>query len=281
MVGEVAGVVDRFELTPQEDFVRGVRYADGVLSFGPSGTQVIQALLCGVAGLFGAALGAAGAVSGRMEVAGLPVTNRWAGAVFAAVSLLIGSAIAAGLLRRGVSANSSGLQIRRFWAWAEVPWETIADVVAVETAERKWVTTAGASGIRVGATPVGSWSLGLAVRGDGSAVELPSFVAAARDEGLSLGRATATELKVQALRRYREQVVGPWASSSVAIRSVDEPTRTIELILDLATPTALWLLACWSVGELVTPAWLLVAYVVIGYGWFRRRRRDPFRSIRR
>lgn len=65
----------------------------------------------------------------------------------------------------------------------------------------------GTSGFSWRRNAVSSYCLGELKLIDGSAVTLPCFRSAARGEGLNLGGPTPKELKVAALRRYRELVV--------------------------------------------------------------------------
>lgn len=113
--------------------------------------------------------------------------------------------------------------------------------------------------------PVASWSLGVVELADGTTVELPGFMAAARDDGLSLGLATATELKVQALRRYMTHETGRTldAMPEPPPRAQDrsEDPSAWNLVGYFAGGISVWLLASWAAGTLTNPGLLAAGLV--------------------
>lgn len=247
------------------------------LRFAASGTQVIEAgILC-----FGAVLATIGSVTTAL---GAPTTlNGFE--VDHPVPVTIAFAVVAGgllaqafaALRSGVVATPDGLAVRDHWHWRSLCWDHIVDVQALDTSHERWAgfVGPGVGGLRM--RPVAAHSLGVAVTADGTVVALPSFYAAARGEGLSMGGPTPTELKVAALRRYREDIVGPWPGPSRTV-TVEQLEQTGSLVpaalLAVLAPAALWTVLELASDEpvgfgVLVAAWLGAAAL---FAWNNRRR---------
>lgn len=181
---------------PAHGSLWGVSSEDRVLRFGPSGSQRIQA------GLFlsvGIAIGAFTlAISAQSGSYGGIV----AGTLMSALSLTAG----VGLLRRRVIATPSHLRLRAGIRESTIDWTDIASLDVVDSFSGRTAWRVSSLGAVLRVRPVGKWSIGVARLRDGSTVRLPSFVSAARGEGLSMSGPTPTERRVDALRRYRESV---------------------------------------------------------------------------
>lgn len=213
------------------------------LRFAASGTQLIEA---GTA-CFGAAtaLVLAGMTAAGTEttIIGYRVDHPWP--VVAAALVIAGGLLvqAVALARSGVVATPEGLALRENWRWRNLSWTEIVDLQAVDTSTERWATFFDGDEIGVRMRPVGAYSLGVIVTADRDAMVLPSCQSAARGEGLNMGGPTPTELKVAALRRYREQVVGEWPDSQRPLRFSDlhgKPRPALAVLWALAVPTALW-----------------------------------------
>lgn len=122
--------------------------------------------------------------------------------------------------------------------------------------------------------PVASWSIGVIERLDGTALRLPGFAAAGRDDGLSLGLPTTTELKVQALGRYMACATGRQIEppSEVPTQIEDGRSSPWRIVWYLGGSVALWLLVSWAAGTLVSPALLIVGIVINLYLFAQRER---------
>jgi hypothetical protein len=189
-----------FRLTPQEDFVHGVSLVGTTLSFKLSGPQLIEVWLLLVLGLSVAV----GLTVVSLVGSGLQLGGPLVAGMLATVAI-VGYAVARS--RSGVTATPGGLSLRWTIRRRELRWADIEDLRSVETPPERWAASAGVGGMGIRPRPISSWSLGLVVLCDGATVPLPTFVSASRDEGLSLGDPTATDLKIEALRRYRREVV--------------------------------------------------------------------------
>lgn len=269
-----------FRLTPQEDFVHGVSLVGTSLRFIASGTQLIEAWLTIILGIPLAVGLVAASYAGRATVNGVEVARPEGAAAVGALILVAIVAYATARMRSGVTATPDGLTLRRTFRRRELIWSEIEDLQAVETSPERWAAFLGGGGVALRAQPVGSWSLGLVVLQSGTAVPLPAFVSASRGEGLSLGGQTPTELKVEALRRYREELVDAWPPNPGAPTKVESATTAWSIAFDLAWPLVLWLALSWAAGTLVAPLLPLMAYVGIFYQRWRIRRRDPLAITR-
>jgi hypothetical protein len=272
-----------FRLTPQEDFVRGVSLHGQTLRFAASGTQVIEALLlCAAATivLIGSAVTAAGVDT---MLNGVTVDHPWP-VVVAGVLVAAGFVVqAVGLWRSGVVASPEGLAVRDRWRWRRLGWNEVVDVQAFDTAPERWGAyfAGDAAGVRM--RPVASMSLGVAVLSNGVAVALPSCYSAAKGEGLSMGGPTPTELKVAALRRYREQAIGPWPDPQPPTSFVDAQRGVswiAAVLLAVAGPALLWVTLNLASDDEVPfdslATWWLIAIVVLGLSQRDRLRRALF-----
>jgi hypothetical protein len=272
-----------FRLTPQEDFVRGVSLHGDKLRFAASGTQVIEALLLCVGAMVVLVVAAVTAAGADMVVNGVTVDHPWP-VVVAGVLVAAGfAAQAVGLWRSGVVAAPAGLAVRDRWRWRRLGWDEVVDVQAFDTSPERWGAyfAGDAAGVRM--RPVASMSLGVAVLSNGVAVGLPSCYSAARGEGLSMGGPTPTELKVAALRRYREQVIGPWPATVQPTSFVDAQRGVswiAAVLLAVVGPALLWVTLNLASDDAVPfdslAAWWLLAIVVLGLSQRDRLRRALF-----
>lgn len=267
----------QFRLTPQEDFVRGVSLRDTTLRFAASGTQVIEAGILTFAALvaaIGSVITAAGAPT---TLNGFEVDHPLPVAIaFAVVACgLLAQAFAA--LRSGVVATPDGLAVRDHWRWRSLSWDHIVDVQALDTSHERWAGFVGPGVGGLWMRPVAAHSLGVAVTADGTVVALPSFYAAARGEGLSMGGPTPTELKVAALRRYREDLVGPWPGPSRTV-TVDQLEQAGSMapaaLLAVLAPPALWAVLELASDDHIGLGVLVVAWLGAAalFAWNNRRR---------
>lgn len=269
----VSSDLPEFRLSPQEDWIFGVKMRGSTLSFGPSGSEVALATVaCGLMIFIGAVM--AFGMSSGSTINGYPVKNPTA-------MLMIGVAIiayAAGFLISslgvGVRADATGLQLRRLWSRRHVPWSDVAALRAHETVPHRWDLFSGPDYLKFQMRPVSSWSVGVVEQVDGTVTRLPGFNAAARTDGLSLGLPTATELKVQALARYMTRITGVHNQPQTDVPtqlSDGEPSRWM-LVGYLGAAVALWLLVSWAAGTLVNPLLLIVGIVFNVYRFTQRQR---------
>jgi hypothetical protein len=159
----------------------------------------------------------------------------------------------------------------------------VVEVQAFDTTPERWGAyfAGDAAGVRM--RPVASMSIGVAVLSNGVAVALPSCYSAAKGEGLSMGGPTPTELKVAALRRYREHVIGPWPDSELPTSFVDAQRGVswiVTVILAVVGPALLWVTLNLASDDEVPfdslAAWWLIAIVVLGLSQRDRLRRALF-----
>lgn len=266
---------EEFRLSPQEDWIFGVGMRGGSLVFGPSGSVVAMACF---GSLFMAGFGILMMLTSSSDTTlnGYTVENPAAMVVLGAVALGFSIWYLVASLLVGLRADEEGLTIRRLVRRRRVPWDTVAAVRAHETAPERWVTFWGPNIITWQMRPVASWSIGVLEMAEGVTVRLPGFEAAARGDGLSLGLPTATEIKVQALRRYMSHVTGrPLDTSTELGASIPEDEETNALlwfVLGSFGVLAGWLLVSWAAGTFVSPALLVIALLFGAFQFARRRR---------
>ena len=192
-----------FTLTPQESFLYGVHLEDETLSFSASGTQVVQAIaMLTLETLLAVGL-VVSSLNGSLDVGGTLVNDRAAGAWVGVGLLVVAVVLTYVRVRPRVEADCDGLSIRSAWSTRRVGWAAVSDVAALETTRKRAAVLGGPGWIGLRMRAVTSWSVGVLVLSDGGVLQLPCFVAASRGEGLSLGGATSTEIKVAALQRFR------------------------------------------------------------------------------
>ena len=251
-----------FRLSPQEDFVFGVRMRGATLSFGPSGSEVTAASLVSTL-MLGVGLALALSSSSGSTINGYPVENPAAMPVLGSLTVVYAIGFFVTSVRAGVRADHEGIVLRSLWRRQHIPWGSIAGVHVQETAPQRWSLYVGADFMQWRARPVSSWSVGVVERVDGTSLRLPGFVAAVRDQGLSLGLATATELKMQALARFKAYVTGGSADLPAGPGVIAAPAAAKWTIpAHLAGGLVLWLLVSWAVGTLVSPAFLALGILV-------------------
>ena len=263
----------KFRLSPQEDWIFGVKMRGSTLSFGPSGSEVALATIaCSVMIVIGALMPFTS--SSGSTINGYPVKNPTAMLVIGVLLIAYAAGFLISSLGVGVRADQAGLTLRRFWSRQHIPWSGIATVRVQETIPHRWDLFAGPNYLKMQMRPVASWSIGVVERLDGTALRLPGFAAAGRDDGLSLGLPTATELKVQALGRYMA------CTTDREIESQSDMPTQIEnghsspwmIVRYLGGAVALWLLVSWAAGTLVNPVMLIVGAVISLYRFAQRGR---------
>ena len=265
--------LSEFRLSPQEDWIFGVKMRGSTLSFGPSGSEVaLAAVVCSVMIVIGALI--AFTSSSGSTINGYPVKNPTAMLVFGVLVIAYAVGFLISSLGVGVRADEAGLTLRRLWSRRHIPWSGIATVRVQETIPRRWALFAGPNNLTMQMRPVASWSIGVVERLDGTALRLPGFAAAGRDDGLSLGLPTATELKVQALGRYMACTTGRQAESPSDLPMQVENGRSSPwaIVWYLGGAVALWLLVSWAAGTLVNPLMLMVGVVINLYQFAQRER---------
>lgn len=250
----VAGVADEFRLAPEEDFLFGVRMRGSALSFGPAAGTLGAAvaiflvmMLYGVVGMFG-----------RTSVEHPIALHLHDGILMVAASTYL-----AIVVRSGVRADASGLTLRRIRR-RHIAWSEIADVRAHETEPTRWRLLVGPDHVALSPRAVRSWSVGVVECCDGEVIVLPGFLTAGRKDGISLGAATAVEIKVRALRRFRGHVTG------TPVEPMTDPTplapgapawwpfAAITLL-----GVVMWSLQSWAVGELANPLFLVIGLAAV------------------
>ncbi|MCB9381209.1 MAG: PH domain-containing protein [Acidimicrobiaceae bacterium] len=191
-----------FRLEPGEDFLFAVGMRNGSLRFGPAGGALLWAAL-------GSVIGTA--------IISVAFASGHAGTVTRVAAALVFTGAAVNLVktaRARVEASPHGVTVRgayrrqRCYAWPD-----IVDTRVVETEPERFLSLSvsfGGARHGGGVRPDVDASKAYLVLADGSLVELPGFEAAARASGMSEGMTTPSEVKIGALRRYREAVVGPW-----------------------------------------------------------------------
>lgn len=269
--GRVSSDLSEFRLSPQEDWIFGVKMRGSTLSFGPSGSEVALATVaCGLMIFIGALI--AFSSSSGSTINGYPVENPTAMLVLGISIMAYAAGFLISSLGVGVRADKAGLTLRRFWSRRHIPWSGVSAVRVQETAPHRWDLFAGPNSLKLQMRPVASWSIGVVERLDGTALRLPGFAAAARDDGLSLGLPTATELKVQALGRYMACTTGRQIESPSELPTQIENGRSSPwlIVWYLGAAIALWLLVSWAAGTPVSPVILLIAVVTSLYRFAQR-----------
>jgi hypothetical protein len=263
----------KFRLSPQEDWIFGVKMRGSTLSFGPSGSEVALATVaCGLMIFIGALM--AFSSSSGSTVNGYPVKNPTAMMVLGVLTIAYAAGFLISSLVVGVRADADGLTLRCLWRRRHIPWSGVAALRVQETVPHRWDLFAGPNVVKLRMRPVASWSIGVIELLDGTVLRLPGFAAAGREDGLSLGLPTTTELKVQALGRYMTCATGrPIESPSEVPTQIEDGSSSPWMIVwYLGGSVAVWLLVSWAAGTLVSPV-LLVVGIVIGLFRFAQHER--------
>ena len=245
-----------------------------VLSFGASGSAVVQAVFGSILALGVGALIATSSSDGA-TINGHVVEHPGVLLLIGAGLCIAGPAFVVSTFLTGVRADEHGVHIRRAWRAKQIPWDQVVDIRAHETVPLRWSTLAGPDMVTVRMRPVASWSVGVVELREGTIIRLPGFIAAARKEGLSLGTATATELKVQALARYRATITGvPQMSptSDVPTPLEDDPPSRRWMVSQIGAAIALWSVVSWAAGTFMSPVFLVVAVAPAVYRLIMSRR---------
>jgi len=167
------------------------------------------------------------------------------------------------VLRSGVRADASGLTVRRIRR-RHIAWSEIADVRAHETEPRRWRFFVGPDHVALSMRAVRSWSVGVVERCDGDVIVLPGFLTAGREDGISLGDATAAEVKVRALRRFRGHVTGaPVEPMTEPVPVAPEPPTWWPFAAVTLWAVVMWSLQSWAVGELVNALFLVIGFAAV------------------
>lgn len=265
--------VSEFRLSPQEDWIFGVKLRRSTLSFGPSGSEVALATVtCGLMIFIGAVM--AFGMSSESTINGYPVKNPTAMQVLGIAIIAYAAGFLISSLGVGVRADETGLTLRRLWSRRHIPWNGIAALRTHETVPHRWDLLSGPNQLKFQMRTVSSWSIGVVEQLDGTVLQLPGFNAAARTDGLSLGLPTATELKVQALGRYMTCITGrqnPLQNGEPTQLEDARPSPWM-LVWYLGAAVALWLVVSWAAGTLVSPVWLIVGIAINVYRFAQRQR---------
>jgi hypothetical protein len=239
-----------FRLTPHEDFIFGVSFRDGQLRFGPSGSEMaLKAFSAFVAFGIGALIISAPISS----LNGYEVRNREALIVFALALCTLGLVQFMALMRQRVQVNAHGVEVRRHFRTRRYLWNEIESVRPMNI-EVKPIGTIPMIPARWSelVRPPGVWSVGVLVTSSGSTVELPGFRSAARPDSEPTYFETTSEVKVRAVLRFRESVVGPWPDVTT-----DSVVRRPE-VADRRQHSLLWTLVVMAFGLIFT--WVVVSW---------------------
>lgn len=182
-----------FELTPHEAMLHGVRLDAGRLRFGPSGAQDIQSGLFLTVGIM------VGAIIAIVSVKSDSVFGIVAGSIATIAAVVTGIS----LRTQSVTADPAGIHTRTLLRSRTIEWDDVCSIDAISTTPQRWTPRIGISGLSLRWRWVGSWSGGTLTLTDGTTVELPTFVSAARGEGLNMGGPTPSEQRVAILDRFR------------------------------------------------------------------------------
>ena len=265
---------DGFQLQPKESALIGMSVRDGALRIGATGPQRMTSVLWGTAAVVVIGL-AAGVAAGAVESIGGVGIDHPAPLIAALVGLVIGLvALAVETARAVVVASPDGLNLRGRGLRRSMPWSEVLDLQVVDTeprrADRPNEQTIGQLMSRRRA-----YGVGVVVLGDGVVIQLPNCTSTARSEGWAV-RDTPAEVKVAALRRYRERVEGP--QPPLGPLGYDQVPRGRPFVLAVAAallgPPALWAVLSLSsdghvdLGAFVVPWVMLVGLTV----WSQRHR---------
>lgn len=166
--------------------------------------------------------------------------------------------------RSGVVADHDGLTLRHGRRVRRVPWTAVEAISSYERNLGRARFLASGSSVGFSNRYVGAWSVGVVSIRPGGNILLPGFVAAGRDEGLSLGESTAAEVKAAALRRYGESVTGrPLAATTpiFSARSLGGPGRARLFIEQLLFLASIYALNAWAVADWSVPLFVFVLVV--------------------
>ncbi len=195
-----------FRLQPNEDFLFGVRMSGNELRFGPSGGALLWSALTAPLAVGIAAFVLFADIDSTTLIFWDVSAATWRLVVVPWLAAIVWLCVA----RAGsaVRANESGVSIRSTWRSRSFAWNEIEEVRVVESRPvRNFRLVLGESGGGYRAD-IDSSQAYLVCRG-GSLVRLPGFEASAKASGMSGDLATPTEIKVGALRRYRDTVDSP------------------------------------------------------------------------
>ena len=126
-----------FRLTPQEDWIFGVKMRGSTLSFGPSGSEVAIASLVGVVTV---GLGSLMAITSSSEssIGEYPVKNPTAMLILGVLMAGYGVVCLASSLLVGVRADADGVLVRCLWRRRRLPSDWLAAVRTHETMAHRW-----------------------------------------------------------------------------------------------------------------------------------------------
>ncbi len=266
-----------FRLTPQEAFIFGVSERGGQLRFGPSGSRLTMAVGGAFIGLLVGVLFAWAPDDTTLN--GDAVVNRPPVIIVGALIIAGTFGFTAQVWRSGVVADSDGLVLRHGRRVRRVPWTEVEAVGSYEHELGRARFFANGSSMGLSMRYVRAWSVGVVTVRNAGNILLPGFVAAGRDEALSLGEPTAAEVKALALRRYGEWVTGRALAVSTPIstaRSFDRPGRGRQLIEQFLVIALVYALNAWAVASWNVPTFVFVA--VIATLWSVLKGNDGLRS---
>jgi hypothetical protein len=210
-VAEGSGAAKRFDLTVAERGVFGLKLEGDTLRYSPAGGAILATSL----GVVVTGFLMAGSILIRKPATLLGTSlPRWLSVLVASMLFTVALARLIDQCRSGVVASPLAIEIRRRFGRASYSWAAIHDVEVIETVAPKVMhqrVTVGAAGGAISLHT--SSSRAVLVLTDGQRVELRGFNAMAKASGMSVGMTTTSEIKVGALRRYRETFAGPWPSA--------------------------------------------------------------------
>ena len=250
-----------FRLSPEEDFLVGVSYRDGVLRLRSSGGRRVAAGVLGLACLFAGFMFASPwlfgtnvqFVSPGSDGVGASTHHPARMAILGAISTVVAVYFVVKPWCEAIVADEKGLLIRRGVRHIiRLAWTDVADLRAVDSgnALRPFGVGAGLVSFRFGAAT--NYSCPSITTSMGRQIRVPELQTAATAQGWSTGStASGAEMKMAVLRRFREQIVGPWPAPSDAkmvAHAVDAERRAtvVRVVAAVVAAGALAVLVPWA-----------------------------------
>lgn len=197
-----------FRLSAQEKFLFGVKLKGDALWFGPPGSALVLAVLTSVIAVVLAVVFVVADVTFTFvfwEVT--PVVGR----VFTIGVALAVLAHLFALLRSGTRITPETVETRSVFRRQRVAWGSIAGTRIIEDRPGSPFDLVLGEGGSLRADVDSTKAYLLCT--NGSLIRLRGFESAAQESTAASVSATPTQLKVDALRRYRDEMVGPWPAT--------------------------------------------------------------------
>ena len=241
-----------FRLSPEEDFLVGVSYRDGVLRLRSSGGRRVAAGVLGLACLFSGFMFASPWLFGtnvQFVSSGSDGTTHHPArmAILGGISTVVAVYFVVKPWCEAIVADEKGLLIRRgVRRVIRLPWTDVADVRAVDSgnALRPLGVGAGSVSFRFGTAT--NYSCPSITTSTGRQIRVPELQTAATAQGWSTGStASGAEMKMAVLHRFREQIVGPWPEPSDAefVAHAVDAERRVTVVRVVAAVVAAGVLA--------------------------------------